>query len=102
MRKPGFFFMYITLVLVFLTIAFTHAFFKRKADMSRLQLESDMVKELTITDLCLFTEAGYTRHITQSDFHTSFQDSPMAPDHFPSGSLVIPPRQKKAAHAKVD
>ena len=53
--------MYITLVLVFLTIAFTHAFFKRKADMSRLQLESDMVKELTITDLCLFTEAGYTR-----------------------------------------
>lgn len=50
-----------------------------------------MVRELGLTDLCLFTEARYTRHLSQADLHSPFQDYPMALDHFPSGSLVLPP-----------
>ena len=44
-----------------------------------------------LTDLSLFTEARYTRHLTQADRHTPFQDHPFALEHFPSGSLVTPP-----------
>ncbi len=51
-----------------------------------------LVRELDLTDLCLFTEARYTRHLSQADLHSAFQDHPMAFEHFPSGSLVLPPR----------
>lgn len=50
-----------------------------------------LVTNLGLTDLALFTEARYTRHLSQADRHTAFQDHPLALDHFPSGSLVPPP-----------
>ena len=50
-----------------------------------------LVRELGLTDLCLFTEARYTRHLSQADWHTPFQDHPAALEHFPSGSLAPPP-----------
>jgi hypothetical protein len=50
-----------------------------------------LVSALQLTDLCLFTEARYTRHPTQADLHTPFQDHPLSLDHFPSGSLMRPP-----------
>jgi len=53
--------------------------------------KQELVGELGLTDLCLFTEARYTRHLSQADLHTPFQDHPMSFDHFPSGSLVSPP-----------
>jgi len=55
------------------------------------QASADLVKQLGLTDLCLFTEARYTRHPAMADGHAAFQDHPMALDHFPSGSLVAPP-----------
>ena len=55
-------------------------------------LRRQLVSELGLTDLCLFTEARYTRHLSQADLHSAFQDHPMALEHFPSGSLVLPPR----------
>ncbi|MEO5336657.1 MAG: hypothetical protein H7841_07170 [Magnetospirillum sp. WYHS-4] len=57
-----------------------------------LARKAEMVRELGLTDLCLFTEARYTRHLSQADLHTAFQDHPLSLDHFPSGSLV-PPRR---------
>lgn len=50
-----------------------------------------LVKGLGLSDLSLFTEARYTRHLSLADRHTAFQDHPMALEHFPSGSLVAPP-----------
>lgn len=52
-----------------------------------------LVAALGLTDLALFTEARYTRHLSQADRHTAFQDHPLALDHFPSGSLVPPPQR---------
>ena len=49
------------------------------------------VRTLSLTDLALFTEARYTRHLSMADRHSAFQDHPMALEHFPSGSLVAPP-----------
>jgi hypothetical protein len=56
-----------------------------------LRLGLELVAWLGLTDLALFTEARYTRHLTQADLHSAFQDHPLALDHFPSGSLVPPP-----------
>ena len=57
----------------------------------KLAEERRLARELYITDLCLFTEARYTRHITQADLHAPFQDHPLSLEHFPSGSIVVPP-----------
>jgi hypothetical protein len=56
----------------------------------RTQLRT-LVTSLSLTDPALFTEARYTRHLSQSDRHAPFQDHPMAFEHFPSGSLISPP-----------
>jgi hypothetical protein len=50
-----------------------------------------LVAGLGLTDLALFTEARYTRHLSQADLHSPFQDHPLGLEHFPSGSLVGPP-----------
>ena len=57
-----------------------------------LASSSSIAKELQLTDLCLFTEARYTRHPALGDVHAAFQDHPIALEHFPSGSLVPAPR----------
>ena len=51
-----------------------------------------LVERLGLTDLALFTEARYARHLSQADIHSAFQDHPLGLEHFPSGSLVSPPR----------
>jgi len=56
-----------------------------------LEVKRRLVLELRLTDLCLFTEARYTRHLSQADLHSAFQDHPLALEHFPSGSMVRPP-----------
>jgi hypothetical protein len=55
------------------------------------QSSAVLVRQLGLTDLCLFTEARYTRHPAMADRHAAFQDHPIGLDHFPSGSLVAPP-----------
>jgi len=62
----------------------------RAADKS-IAARARLVAELDLTDLALFTEARYTRHPSQADRHSAFQDHPLALDHFPTGSLVPAP-----------
>lgn len=47
---------------------------------------------LGLTDLCISTEARYTRHPAVSDPVVPFMDHPGAVEHFPSGSFWVPPR----------
>lgn len=62
---------------------------------------AQLAEKLGLTDLALFTEARYTRHPTQADLHSAFQDHPLAFEHFPTGSLIPPrphePLDRKAA-----
>jgi hypothetical protein len=51
-----------------------------------------LVRRLGLTDLALFTEARYTRHPSQADRFTPFQEHPSSLEHFPSGSIAAPPR----------
>ena len=57
----------------------------------RWQDKRDLVAALAITDLSLSSEARYTRHVSQADLFSAFQDFPAAFEHFPTGSM-IPPR----------
>ena len=102
MRKSSVFFIYLFIQIVLLGSMFTHASYKQQTGLSHLQEKVNLVQRLGLTDLCLFTEASYTRHLSLADFHTAFQDSPMAFEHFPSGSLVIRPPMDKKIYENVD
>ena len=52
----------------------------------------ELVHELQLTDLSLWTEARYTRHPSQADLFSPFQDFPAAMEHFPAGSVIGPVR----------
>lgn len=81
---------------------FTHAPLKEKAEIGSLKEKIDLVKRLALTDLCLFTEANYTRHLSQADLHTPFQNSPVSFEHFPSGSLIKPPMDLRKMNGKAN
>lgn len=50
-----------------------------------------LTARLNLSDLAVWTEARYTRHPSQADLFSAFQDSPGAPEHFPAGSILSPP-----------
>lgn len=82
---------------------FLHAATARRASEAPRGRTAAMARELGLTDLCLFPEANYTRHLSQADLHTAFQDAPGALEHFPSGSLAEPPvRIRERSRADVD
>jgi len=47
-----------------------------------------MAARLGLTDLAIWTEARYTRHPSQTDLFSPFQDFPSSFEHFPAGSVV--------------
>jgi len=51
-----------------------------------------LVAGLGLSDLCLSTEARYTRHPAVSDPVVPVMDHPGAIEHLPSGSFFAPPR----------
>jgi hypothetical protein len=102
MRKSNLFFLYLAILVALFCLILTHASLKKSADAASLQEKREMVKALRLTDLCLFTEANYTRHLSQADLHTPFQDSPMSLDHFPSGSVAAPPAGLRKINEKMD
>jgi hypothetical protein len=64
--------------------------------MPLLNQRAEIVRTLGLTDLCLFTEARYTRHPSLADLGSPFQDHPMSLEHFPSGAIVpVPPHLKQ-------
>jgi hypothetical protein len=90
-RKSTLFFWIVAIQVLLLGAAVVHAVAQRPRGAEQVRNEASLVRQLGLTDLCLFTEAQYTRHSSQADLHTAFQDHPMAFEHFPSGSLVNPP-----------
>ncbi len=93
MRKSSIYFIYLAVNLVLALLLSIHAHVAVKDAATWLGLKAEMVRKLQLTDLCLFTEARYTRHLSQTDFNTPFEDHPMSLEHFPSGSIVEPPAQ---------
>jgi hypothetical protein len=102
MRKSNLFFLYLAINLILFCLMFAHASFKKNKEIWFIKEKAEMVQRLGLTDLCLFTEANYTRHLSQADLHTPFQDSPMSLEHFPSGSIAPPPPSLRKTNGKMD
>lgn len=90
-RNSNFLIIYIGLNILLFGLMLAHAAYQENVDTVRLKEKGDIVKKLGLTDLCLFTDARYTRHPAVADLNTPFQDYPMSFEHFPSGSLIPPP-----------
>lgn len=85
-----------------LGLMFTHAWLQQQADLPLIDTISGVVANLELTDLALFTEARYTRHPSQADRHSAFQDHPLALEHFPTGSIAGPPARLRRCYGKLD
>ncbi|MBF0218851.1 MAG: hypothetical protein HQL49_04900 [Gammaproteobacteria bacterium] len=76
----------------FTLLTFADSLRLRDAMQADLTANRQLVRDLALTDLALFTDARYVRHLSQQDNYAAFQDHPMALEHFPSGSLIMPPQ----------
>lgn len=61
------------------------------SQLADLKQKKVLIARLQLTDFAIWTEARYTRHPSQADFFSAFQNSPAAFDHFPAGSIIAPP-----------
>ncbi len=91
MARSKLFIAFIVLEVILLFGAYLHG---NSLQISRrtddLEAKRALVSRLGLTDLAIWTEARYTRHPSQADFFSAFQDYPGSPDHFPAGSLISP------------
>ena len=81
----------VSLALLLWALTFLHASLALREGADEVHQRRELVGQLDLTDLALFTEARYTRHPSQADLHSPFQDHPLALEHFPTGSLVPAP-----------
>lgn len=102
MRKSTLFLFAVSAELVVLGLLLVHAFLSTQAQHATLRQNTEIVRRLGLTDLALFPEARYTRHLSQADWHSAFQDHPLSLEHFPSGSFTLPPTGVWSDHADVD
>ena len=94
MRKSIIFIIFTATQVVLIAIMLLHTCLSQRAAVPELLERAKLVKTLRLTDLCLFTEARYTRHPAMADRFAPFQDHPTALEHFPSGSFVTPPTMR--------
>lgn len=85
------FFLLVALQSTLFGLMVAHAVSSKNTAMRQITEKRMMVREYGLTDLCLFTEARYTRHPALADLHSAFQDGPLSIEHFPTGALVGPP-----------
>lgn len=102
MRKSGIFFLYLGAGLLLVILMAVHASVRRRQDGPLLRETAGLVTRLQLSDLGLFTEANYTRHLSQADLHTAFQEGPFSLEHFPSGAIAMPPRGLKRLNGRLD
>jgi hypothetical protein len=95
-RKSSAFFLFTAFSIVSLTMLFIHGAIEKHRQTPVLLEKKKMVELFGLTDLCLFTDARYTRNPAMADRSTPFQDNPLSLDYFPSGSILPPPPHLRA------
>ena len=91
LRKSSLFIAFTAGSVVCLIMLFAHGAAERRAQAPVLNENRLIVDRLGLTDLCLFTDARYTRNPAVADRSSPFQDNPLSLDYFPSGSILPPP-----------
>ena len=93
--RPSHILLIILLVFFFIdTSLFIHSRRLEKELQADEEIQKIVVAGLGLTDLCVATEARYTRHPAVSDPMAPFMDHPGALEHFPTGSFwAVPPNK---------
>jgi hypothetical protein len=92
MRPAKILFIFLLLFLLIDGTLYFHAGqLSRELDHDR-EIQKIAVAGLGLTDLCIATEARYTRHPSISDDMVPFMDHPGAIEHFPTGSFWNAPK----------
>lgn len=91
MRKSSLFIAFTAGSVVCLALLFAHGAAEKRGQVPVLDEKKILVERLGLTDLCLFTDARYTRNPAVADRSSPFQDNPLSLDYFPSGSVFPPP-----------
>ena len=93
MRPAHIFGLIIFILLSLDTALYFHVRFQQEVVQRPAARLNDIVTaSLGLTDLCLATEARYTRHPAVSDPLAAFMDHPGAIEHFPTGSFWAAPQ----------
>jgi hypothetical protein len=96
-RKSDAFLGFLGIMILVLGLLCLDARLSQRIDVSASRERRAIVRVLNLTDLCLVTEARYTRHPSMADLHTAFQEHPLSLEHFPSGSFIaVPPHMRTA------
>ena len=69
-RKSNLFLFYIALNAAAFVLLLAHAHLKRETVMPALRDKAVLAERLELTDLCIFTDARYTRNPSMADLHT--------------------------------
>jgi hypothetical protein len=89
--KHRIFLSYVGALAILLLLLFGWAHRQREtAEAGLMPAGRALVARLSLTDFALWSEARYTRHPSQADLFTPFQDFPSSLDHFPADSLMAP------------
>ena len=92
MRYHYYFLPLVGILFCFLSVICVWASWKVEQDERELlPARREFVRSMHLTDLAVWTEARYTRHPSQADLFTPFQEFPGVAEHFPAGSLMAPP-----------
>lgn len=98
MRRSSAYLLYVGVNLLIAGGLLVHSSHRRAALDADLRETAALAGAIGLTDLCLTTEANYTRHPSQADRHTPFLNGPFGFDHFPSGAFVGPPPHLEKRH----
>lgn len=97
-RKSDAFFGFLAIMALVFGLLGLDAWLSQRIDGANSRERREIVRVLNLTDLCLVTEARYTRHPSMADLHTPFQEHPLSLEHFPSGSFIaLPPHMRAPA-----
>jgi hypothetical protein len=91
LRKSSVFLAAVAIQLALVGLCLAHAARGAAAAGPARARRAQTVKALGLTDLCLFTDASYTRNLALADLHAPLQEHPLCLEHFPAGSLTEPP-----------
>ncbi len=91
--RPSSYFAILVLLLLAAALTITvHGHQRRQQVMDASIVHDSLTRELGLSDLCLATEARYTRHPSVTDEIAPFMDYPAAQEHFPTGLFWAAPR----------
>jgi hypothetical protein len=90
MMKSKLFILFTLAEVLLLLVLFLYPYAVRSSINNELAAKSELVRQLELTDFAIWTEARYTRHPSQADFFSPFQEFPSSFEHFPAGSIIAP------------